>query len=198
MTFFLGLFLFLIFVSCLGIIISKNPIYSILYLVVTFINVTAVLLLLEIEFLGILFLIVYLGAIVILFLFIIMFLNIKLINLSENIIKYTPFTIFFLLTLLWLFSFVFEYSTFSQSSLYVNWYSYVYDVFNLEYLGNLIYNYYFDFLFLAAILLFVGILGIVCLTLKIELDIASRRQNLFLQLREVSLSKNSYISTNNK
>jgi hypothetical protein len=68
----------------------------------------------------------------------------------------------------------------------------MYDVFNLEYLGNFIYNYYYDFLFLAAILLFVGILGIVCLTLKVELDIASKRQNMFLQLREVFLSNNSY------
>lgn len=179
------LFNFFIILSCLGLIISKNPIHSILFLILIFINITSILLLFQIEFLGILFLIVYLGAIIILFLFIIMFLNIKLINLSENIIKYTPFTVCFLLILFFLFSFLFNfsYNELYYNSFFNNWYLSLYQLYNLESLGNLIYNYYFDYLYLSAILLFLAILGIVCLTLKIELDIASKRQDLFLQIR---------------
>ena len=179
-----------IIISSLGIIISKNPIHSILYLILIFINITSILLLFQIEFLGILFLIVYLGAIVILFLFIIMFLNIKLINLSENIIKYTTFTLFFLIILFMFFFLVFNfsYNDIYSNFVYQNWFYFYYEIYNLENLGNLIYNYFFDFLYLSGILLFLAILGIICLTLKIELDIASKRQDLFLQMRNVLLS----------
>lgn len=184
------LFNFFIILSCLGLIISKNPIHSILFLILVFINITSILLLFQIEFLGILFLIVYLGAIIILFLFIIMFLNIKLINLSENIIKYTPFTICFLIILFFIFSFLFNfsYNELYLNIIYNNWYLSFYEIYNLENLGNLIYNYFSDYLYLSGILLFLAIIGIVCLTLKIELDIASKRQDLFLQMRSNFLS----------
>ncbi len=190
MLYFFILFNFLIILSAVGLLITKNPIYSILYLIFIFINVTAILLLFQIEFLGILFLIVYLGAIVILFLFIIMFLNIKLITITENIIKYTPFTFFFLLSLFFIFFLVFSFTYNDLSSVitYNNWYYFLNNKSNLLFLGVLIYSFYFDYLFIAGILLFVAILGIVCLTLKIELDIASKRQNISLQLRNNLIS----------
>lgn len=65
------------------IIISKNPIHSILYLILVFCNITFVLIILGIEFLAITFLIVYVGAIAVLFLFVVMMLNIKILELDE-------------------------------------------------------------------------------------------------------------------
>jgi NADH:ubiquinone oxidoreductase subunit 6 (subunit J) len=72
------------------IIISKNPIHSILYLILVFCNITFVLIILGIEFLAITFLIVYVGAIAVLFLFVVMMLNIKILELDEVFWKYIP------------------------------------------------------------------------------------------------------------
>ena len=72
------------------VIASKNPIHSILYLILVFCNVTFVLILLGIEFIAITFLIVYVGAIAVLFLFVVMMLNIKIIELDEVFWRYIP------------------------------------------------------------------------------------------------------------
>ncbi|OLL21611.1 NADH dehydrogenase subunit 6, partial (mitochondrion) [Neolecta irregularis DAH-3] len=59
-------------------ITSKNPVISVLYLIALFINVAGYLILLGIHFIGLAYLIVYVGAIAILFIFVIMLMNIKL------------------------------------------------------------------------------------------------------------------------
>lgn len=72
------------------VIASRNPIHSILYLILVFCNITFVLIILGIEFIAITFLIVYVGAIAVLFLFVVMMLNIKIIELDEVFWKYIP------------------------------------------------------------------------------------------------------------
>lgn len=72
------------------VIISKNPIHSILYLILVFCNVTFVMIILNVEFIAITFLIVYVGAIAVLFLFVVMMLNIKILELDEVFWKYIP------------------------------------------------------------------------------------------------------------
>jgi NADH-ubiquinone oxidoreductase chain 6 len=72
------------------VIISKNPIHSILYLIFVFCSVTFVFIILGVEFLAITFLIVYVGAIAVLFLFVVMMLNIKILELDEVFWKYIP------------------------------------------------------------------------------------------------------------
>lgn len=72
------------------VIASKNPIHSILYLILVFCNVTFVLILLGVEFIAIIFLIVYVGAIAVLFLFVVMMLNIKILELDEVFWRYIP------------------------------------------------------------------------------------------------------------
>lgn len=66
------------------IITVRNPIHSILYLILVFCCVSVVLLILGLEFTAIIFLIVYVGAIAVLFLFVVMMLNIKIIELDES------------------------------------------------------------------------------------------------------------------
>jgi NADH-quinone oxidoreductase subunit J len=60
------------------VITSRNPVYAVLSLIVVFLCATALVLLLQVDFLALLFLIVYVGAIAILFLFVVMMLDIKL------------------------------------------------------------------------------------------------------------------------
>ena len=71
-------------------IVSRNPIHSILYLILVFCNVSFIFIILNIEFIALIFLIVYVGAISVLFLFVIMMLNIKIIELDEVFWRYIP------------------------------------------------------------------------------------------------------------
>lgn len=84
------IFCFLALFCSIMVIASKNPIHSILYLILVFCNVTFVLIILGVEFIAITFLIVYVGAIAVLFLFVVMMLNIKILELDEIFWRYIP------------------------------------------------------------------------------------------------------------
>ena len=103
------------------VIASKNPIHSILYLILVFCNVTFVLILLGVEFIAIIFLIVYVGAIAVLFLFVVMMLNIKILELDEVFWRYIPAGL--LITscfLLQLFAFAFNFNIVEAFGLFLN------------------------------------------------------------------------------
>lgn len=65
------------------VITSRNPVISVLFLIAVFVNVACYLLLLGINFIGVSYIVIYVGAIAILFLFVVMMLNIKLAHLSS-------------------------------------------------------------------------------------------------------------------
>ena len=76
----MSLFLFLSFVallSALGVVLAKNPVHSVLFLILTFFTLSGHYLLLNAQFLAAVNIIVYAGAIMVLFLFVIMFLNLN-------------------------------------------------------------------------------------------------------------------------
>jgi NADH-ubiquinone oxidoreductase chain 6 len=76
-------------ISGIFVITSKNPVISVLFLISVFINVAGYLVLLGIGFIGISYLIVYVGAIAILFLFVIIMLNLQIAELSAIGTEYT-------------------------------------------------------------------------------------------------------------
>jgi len=65
-------------VSAVSVFITQNPVYSVLFLVVTFLSSASICFYFGADFLGILFVIIYVGAIAVLFLFIVMMLDIKI------------------------------------------------------------------------------------------------------------------------
>jgi NADH:ubiquinone oxidoreductase subunit 6 (subunit J) len=69
---------------------SKNPVHSVLFLILVFCNASGLLILLGLDFFAMVFLVVYVGAIAVLFLFVVMMLNIKLVEINENILRYLP------------------------------------------------------------------------------------------------------------
>ena len=87
------LFFFIIVMSSMGVLLSKNPIHSVFFLIIVFLHVSFLLLLLHVEFLAFLIFIVYLGAIAVLFLFVIMMFNIHILETRDNIIRYIPLVI---------------------------------------------------------------------------------------------------------
>lgn len=76
-------------VSAIFVITANNPVISVLFLISVFLNVASYLILWDIQYLGLIYIIVYVGAIAILFLFVVMMLNIKLVELIEFGKQYT-------------------------------------------------------------------------------------------------------------
>ena len=98
MSIFVGLFYFFssfCVLSAIFVVITKNPIFSILFLILAFVNVSCSLFLFSFEFLPISFLVIYVGAIAILFLFVLMMLNIKLAVLNQTYNNFIPFAVLF-------------------------------------------------------------------------------------------------------
>lgn len=75
--------------SSIFVITSQNPVISVLYLISLFINTAGYLILIGIDFVGIAYILVYIGAITVLFLFVIMMINIKLVDILEVGREYT-------------------------------------------------------------------------------------------------------------
>ena len=75
--------------SGIMVITAKNPVISVLFLIAVFLNVAGYLVLLGVAYLGLVYLIVYVGAIAILFLFVIMMLNLRLVELVDTGQEYT-------------------------------------------------------------------------------------------------------------
>ena len=77
------------------VVLSTNPVFSALFLVLSFCNVSSLLFFLQLDFLPITFLVVYVGAIAVLFLFVLMMLNIKLTEFKQEKLNYIPLVIIF-------------------------------------------------------------------------------------------------------
>ena len=159
--------------SSLMVILVRNSVYSALFLILCFIMSSGLLFLIESEFLGLIFLIIYVGAIAVLFLFVVMMLNIKVTNSVKNILKYFPlsnFIIFvFLIEILLIIFDSYKINPYKNSfliNLNINWYDKIDSISDIEALGQIIYtNYVIQFL-IAGIILLIAVIGSVILTLN--------------------------------
>lgn len=82
----------ILIMSACGVILARNPVHSVLFLIVCFLNGTGLFLLLQAELLAMLLSIVYVGAVAVLFLFIVMMLDIDFQELRQGFSKYAPFS----------------------------------------------------------------------------------------------------------
>lgn len=76
--------------AAIGVITSRNPVHSVLFLVLCFFNAAVLWLLIEAEFLAIVLVLVYVGAVMVLFLFVVMMLDINVETLREGFARYAP------------------------------------------------------------------------------------------------------------
>ena len=79
--------------GALGVILAKNPVHSALLLVLCFFTSAVIWLLLDAEFLGIVLVLVYVGAVMVLFLFVVMMLDINVVELRRGIARYWPLAV---------------------------------------------------------------------------------------------------------
>src|SRR6202051_3816218 len=76
--------------SAVMVIVSRNPVHSVLYLILAFVNASGLFILLGAEFLGMMLSVVYVGAVAVLFLFVIMMLDVDFVELREGFLEYLP------------------------------------------------------------------------------------------------------------
>ncbi len=156
-------------VSALGVITSRNPVYSALLLVLSFVTCAGLWLLLEAEFLAITLVLVYVGAVMVLFLFVVMMLDINLDRLREGFWKWFPFGALLALVLVAEITMVLMNGQFSLDQMPPPP-AQAADYSNTKELGRLIYTEYVYAFELAAVLLLVAMVSAIALTLRQRTD----------------------------
>lgn len=173
----------LIIIVGILVIIVKNPILSVLCLIFLYLLVSLYLIFLGMDFIGISYLLVYVGAVSILFLFILMLINIRLSELFSEDKKGIPIAIIFSLQGISYFNRIYMgednvlYTLLNDENkiIYVTsnyWESSLINISDIFLIGNVIYSYYFIHLILISIILLLAMVGSIIITIKqLKVDI---------------------------
>lgn len=162
------IFLLLILVSALCVILSRNIVQSVLYLILVFFLCSLLFIYLGADFIGLIILIVYIGAIAVLFLFVVMMLNVRILEISSTFSIYLPLALFLSFIFLSLLFFIYYNSLhmveFDILLTYTNW-SFFKNV-KIIAIGQLLFNESYILFIGATLLLFIAMIGVIILTLN--------------------------------
>ena len=171
-------------ISSIMVISARNPVHSVLFLILAFFNAAGLLILMEMEFLSLIFIVVYVGAIAVLFLFVVMMLNVKISEVEDEVLQYLPVGGTIGLIFLFLIFFIIEgdFVSFNgqANSIYLDWFQQVDVVSNIETLGQVLYTEYLVYFLLAGVILLVAMVGAIVLTIATRTSL--RRQLIFQQV----------------
>jgi len=157
--------------SAFQVIVLNNPIYSVLYLIIVFIISSLLFIVSGVQFLGLVLMIVYLGAVVVLFLFVVMLLNIKVLELRRGI-NFYPFLLICVINIILVLAFVGKEvgGFFSENIFTVNylsdWSYFFLGEGSFKAVATLLYTTYFIHFIVASLILFVAMIGAIVLTLS--------------------------------
>lgn len=165
----------LLFSSSILMILSNNPIYSVFFLISIFINTAVIFILYNVDFLGILLLLVYVGAIAILFLFIVMMLNIKKIENENNTYVVVGISVFFVVCIYFIYILFTTFFAYVPTHLLFDANEYSFVTFStfvdvststlvIKKIGVFLFLDYYYFLFFSGLLLLVSLMGAIFLT----------------------------------
>ena len=165
--------------SAVMVIVSRNPVHSVLYLILAFVNASGLFVLMGAEFLGMMLIVVYVGAVAVLFLFVIMMLDVDFVELREGFIQYLPVGLviggIFLFELLltvgaWIINPTLSKTITAPIPTNVS---------NTEALGLVLYTKYIHYFQLSGIVLLVAMIGAIVLTLRHKASV--KRQDINVQ-----------------
>ena len=166
--------------SALMVISAKNPVHSVLFLILSFVNASGLFVLLGAEFLAMILVVVYVGAVAVLFLFVVMMLDINFVKLREGFLQYLPFGA--LLGIVLVIELGILYLT--DTSSHINTDQIILgpkinDLENTKMIGQLLYTKYFYLFQICGIILLVAMIGSITLTLRDKGGV--KKQNIDLQ-----------------
>ncbi len=174
-TLFFYLFASITCLAGLMVISSRNPVHSVLFLILAFFNAAGLFVLLGAEFLAMLLVVVYVGAVAVLFLFVVMMLDINFVELREGFQRYMPLGLgvggVLLAEILFVF---FNSADMPETVVMVN------EVSNTRALGRILYTDYIYLFQLAGLILLVAMIGAIALTLRKRENV--RRQSIASQI----------------
>jgi len=165
--------------SAVIVIVSRNPVHSVLFLILAFVNASGLFVLMGAEFLGMMLIVVYVGAVAVLFLFVIMMLDVDFVELREGFLEYLPIGlviggIFLVELLLVAGGWVINPGTVKQITATIPT-----NVSNTEALGLVLYTKYIHYFQIAGMVLLVAMIGAIVLTLRHKAKV--KRQDINVQ-----------------
>jgi NADH-quinone oxidoreductase subunit J len=169
--------------SAAAVVVSRNPVYSVLFLILAFFNSAALFVLIGAEFIAMILIIVYVGAVAVLFLFVVMMLDINLAEMREGFMKYLPVGALVGLVLLGeilVFGFGLPKGTSATIAALSKAGAQIGAIDNTRALGRVLYTQYFYLFQIAGVVLLVAMIGAIVLTLRRRPGV--RRQRVSEQL----------------
>ena len=174
-TFFFYLFALLAIASAMLVILSRNPVHSVLFLILCFFNAAGLFILMGAEFLAMILVVVYVGAVAVLFLFVVMMLDVDFVKLREGMASYLPIGGVIGLIVL------------AELAMVLGTWSLAPDtiktaaptpttITNTQAIGEILYTKYVYFFEAAGLILLVAMIGAIVLTLRHKPGI--KRQNI--------------------
>ncbi|MHC5653514.1 NADH-quinone oxidoreductase subunit J [Stappia sp. ICDLI1TA098] len=154
--------------SAFMVIASRNPVHSVLFLILTFFNAAGLFILLGAEFLAMLLIVVYVGAVMVLFLFVVMMLDVDFVEMRQGVLQYVPIggligAILLIELLMVLGGWVISPDIIGHTAAPA---AAAGDAGNIRSLGELIYTRYILYFQTAGLVLLVAMIGAIVLTLR--------------------------------
>ena len=174
------LFAFCVITGGLFTVISRNPVHSVLWLILALLSSAGLFVLLGAEFVAMLLIIVYVGAVAVLFLFVVMMLDVDFAELKAEMAKYMPLALLIGVILLMQFGIAFGVWQTAEEAETLRMAETPGDIHNTKALGMLLYDRYFLIFQLAGLILLVAMIGAIVLTLRHRQDI--KRQDVLAQM----------------
>ena len=167
--------------SALMVVVARNPVHSVLFLIFTFFNAAGLFVLLGAEFLAMILVVVYVGAVAVLFLFVVMMLDIDFAELRQGFLNYLPVggVIGFMIVIELIL--VLGANSYGEMPQSLSGVPSLGEVSNTEALGHLLYTKYVYLFQAAGMVLLVAMIGAIVLTLRTREGV--RKQNISDQVR---------------
>ncbi|MBB4838989.1 NADH-quinone oxidoreductase subunit J [Sphingomonas kyeonggiensis] len=171
-------------------ILSRNPVHSVLWLILAFFNAAGLMVLANAEFIAMLLVIVYVGAVAVLFLFVVMMLNIDFAELRAGVMKYAA--VGFALAIALVAEILIAVGAYSAGTLQLGRRIAPIDtkVPNIEAIGQLLYSRYLFVFEGAGLVLLVAMIGAIVLTLRPRTDVKPQKISRQVQRRAKDATRN--------
>jgi NADH-quinone oxidoreductase subunit J len=181
-TLFFYLFSAVMLASAVMVISSRNPVHSVLFLILAFFNAAGLFILLGAEFLAMILVVVYVGAVAVLFLFVVMMLDIDFAELRQGMLNYIP--VGATIGLILMVELVLVVAGWSIAPDLLKTVTSpappITDMTNTEALGRILYTKYIYYFQAAGLILLVSMIGAIVLTLRHKPNV--KRQNIYDQV----------------